>query len=334
MPTDPGAAEVAPTRAEGVALALIIGCAIVLRATFLAQPVRYDEAVTIMAYAREPLVTAASLYDAPNNHVFNSVLAHLASRVAGDTLWAYRLPVFVAGILTVPATWLAGRRLFGPEAGLLGAALAASNFALVLFSTNSRGYAIQTLLFVLLVAASLTLFETRRWRPWLAFGVVGALGFYTIPTMLMGWGGLMLWFLLESAVTRRGWPERALVVRLAITNGVLTVLTLALYAPVFIVSGWRALTQNPWVTPITAGAVVRGAPRMVAETLGSWTTDLPRTAVGLLAIGLVCSLVWPRDTGDVAARPTLARGVLRRGNGGHARRRAGDAVAGPAPAAR
>lgn len=88
-----------------------------------------------------------------------------------------RLPAFIAGVLVVPASYLAARVLYNKRAALLAAALVASSSYLVEYSANARGYSMICLFFMLLPA--LAAYIIRTWSPgvWLPFAVLSVMGF-------------------------------------------------------------------------------------------------------------------------------------------------------------
>src|SRR5207253_11250661 len=112
-------------------IVLAIGAA--LRVLYLAQPIRYDEAVTYMYFVRLPWAEALSTYTYPNNHLFHTLLAKASVTVFGNSPWALRLPAFFAGVLVVPASYLTIRALYGARAALIAAGLVASSGVLILY---------------------------------------------------------------------------------------------------------------------------------------------------------------------------------------------------------
>jgi hypothetical protein len=144
-----------------VALITLAGAA--LRARYLSQPMRYDEAFTYLAYASQPLAKGLARYDYPNNHLLHTLLVHVTTTVFGNHPWSLRLPAYTAGVALVPAWWWAVRGLYPGAAGLLTAGLVAGSSPLVEFSTNARGYMLVALDCALLVGASTALL--RRATP-------------------------------------------------------------------------------------------------------------------------------------------------------------------------
>ena len=119
----------------------------------------------MLTYVERPLGESLVNYSAPNNHLLNTLLAHLSMSLFSNASWAIRLPAVLAGILTIPASFAVGRALDSWEAGLLAAALTASSVRLVGFSAQTRGYALQgvLLLAMVLVAAGTRRATTTAW---------------------------------------------------------------------------------------------------------------------------------------------------------------------------
>src|SRR5687767_1863319 len=122
-------------REHQLALVWLVTIAIAMRALYLGQPMRYDEAVTYMYFVRLPWSEALSTYTYPNNHLFHTLLAKASVTVFGNLPWALRLPAFVAGVLVVPATYMVARAIYGSRPALFAAAIVATSGTLVLYST-------------------------------------------------------------------------------------------------------------------------------------------------------------------------------------------------------
>jgi len=245
-----------------------------LRAWFLSQPMRYDEAHSYLAFV-SPRTMRLFFYGQPNNHVAHSLAVSLSTALLGSEPWAIRLPAFVAGMLLIPATYLCARTVFHPRAGVLAAALVAGSPLLVFYSTNARGYSGMALLSVLLVP--LTLYMVRRESIFaaLVFGLMSALGLYTMPTMFFPMAMLLVWVLF-LAFHDGGLAKTLRLVWL--TAGALLVsgvTTLILYAPVIVMSGLPALLSNSWVTPLSLPEAAQAWPGMVQATWLRYARDVP-----------------------------------------------------------
>jgi hypothetical protein len=266
----------AMARGLGVPLLAVTLLGGAVRAIHLDQPMRYDESHTYLAYASQPWFVAISKYDAPNNHVFHSLLVLASTRLFGDAPWAIRLPAFVAGILVIPVSMLLARRFScsrplkkggrhpraydvprvpdngrasvpffqrpGRGAAVIAGCLVAVSSALIEYSTNARGYTLVTLT---TLTGWLAACELSR-RPNVAAGFLLAasivIGCWTVPTMLYPAAMIAAWTLL-----RRNAPRRAILLSLAAAAAG----TILAYAPVLAVQG---------PMPPGAGGVAAGMP--------------------------------------------------------------------------
>ena len=104
-------------------------------------------------------------------------------------------------MLAVPSAWLAARSLADRSAGVFAAAAVAVLPALVLYSTNARGYMLICLATLLLIWLGDRLLDAERLSQWAAIVVIGALGMWTAPVMLYPLGAMSLWLLVEHART-------------------------------------------------------------------------------------------------------------------------------------
>ncbi|HWC19779.1 MAG TPA: hypothetical protein VG498_22390, partial [Terriglobales bacterium] len=88
-------------------LVFLLSFAAIFRVPLLTQTMRYDEAYTFLQYSSHPFYAALSFYNAPNNHLLNTLLVRVAYLCLGNHPWALRLPAFLAGLCLVPATYFA-----------------------------------------------------------------------------------------------------------------------------------------------------------------------------------------------------------------------------------
>ncbi len=301
-----------------LALLCIILLAVALRLAYLSQPMRYDEAFTFLRFADRPLAEGLTRYDAPNNHLFHTLLVHITTSIFGDSPWAIRLPAFLAGIALVPLVYVVTRQHYNAQAGLLAAGLTASSSVLVEFSTNARGYTLVCCLFVALLGLAHTLKQDAPLPPasrlspplhrmergsggeverksglrvWLTFAILAAIGLYTIPTMLYPLGIVIVWLVLSIWTIQ---PRRTRLFSLLLTLLLTACLTLLLYLPVIAVSGLDSLTGNSWVQPVPWQYFPTHI-RVASETVWLiWNRDIPVPVQALLVVGFLASLVYHR----------------------------------------
>ena len=231
-----------------VILLCIVALAVALRLIFLNQPMRSDESTTFNDFASVPLYIGLANYFAPNNHLFHTLLVHLATRF-GSAEWLIQLPAFLAGIAIIPATYAFGRRLHNKHTALLAAGLVACSSTLIEYSTNARGYTLLTLLFLLAFLLALTLIRSRDLIMWSLFVVFSTLGFFTIPTMLYGYSVIFAWLAASMWICLRGKERLAQLRRLVIASALTGTFTAVLYFPAYAAWGLDAIVGNRWVAP-------------------------------------------------------------------------------------
>jgi hypothetical protein len=287
------------------ALAGIFLLGILVRLDFLFQPMRYDESGTYVHYASEPLYVGLTTYTAPNNHLLNTVLVHVSTAAFGNHPWAIRLPAFVAGILLVPATYLAARLVYGRNAALVAAALVATSSVLIEYSTNARGYMGIALVFVLMVALATHLCRSASPAAWSAFAILAALGFFTIPTMMYAFGAVLVWLTISIAAERRLELVRSRLLPATIGAAALTLL---LYAPVLATSGTSSLFGNSFVESRSWSYFVHHLPTSLDSTFAVWHRDQPQALWIVLALAFVVGLALHRRVSLVRLPP--AAGAL------------------------
>jgi hypothetical protein len=303
---DVGSAARSLPAIDMVGLACLTLFATILRLRFLLQPMRDDEAYTFLAYSSHPFYVALSFYNAPNNHLFHTLLVRLAYLVFGNHAWSLRLPALLAGLCLVPATYAAARSLYRTSGAILAAALVASSSMLIEYSTNARGYGIVCLFFMIIILVGAYALRHQNWAAWLLLAVVSALGFYTIPIMLYPFGGIVVWLLISIAIGNAQPNARSAVAGLSVATILTMLLAGELYSPVLAVSGPKALFANKWVAAGPVAIFLRLLPESLASTWRGWNRDLPMWLAAVLAAGFVISFLFHRRASSLRVPLALA----------------------------
>jgi mannosyltransferase len=95
-----------------------------------------------------------------------------------ESEWFTRFPSVVAAAVAAALVGLLGARLFNPSTGLLAGTLLATNATVVAWSQQTRTYALATLMAVVVTMLFLHAVESDSRRPWIVYGVAGAIGCY------------------------------------------------------------------------------------------------------------------------------------------------------------
>ena len=272
----------------------IIGLA--LRVLNLNRPILYDEAFTFIHYASRSFKYMLAAYSAPNNHIFHTLLVGIAYRLFGGHPWIMRLPAFISGVLGIPVTYLTARRFFTVPQSLAASALFAAAAGFINYSTNGRGYTLIILLALLLANFGALLVEKQSRSALIAYGIAGALGFYTIPVFLYPMAGVSLWVAVTYLTGQDPWHSkwRRLGIFLAVcaASGFLTLL---LYSPVlFFGTGLESIVGNEVVKALSWPEFVDGVGTRIVITWENWMKGISLLEQDMLLGGFLISLVLYR----------------------------------------
>jgi hypothetical protein len=278
-------------------VALITLAGAVLRARYLSQPMRYDEAFTYLACASQPLAKGLAGYDYPNNHLLHTLLVHMTTTVSGNHPWSLRLPAYTAGIALVPAWWWAVRGLYPGAAGMLTAGLVAGSSPLVELSTNARGYMLVALDCALVVCAGTALLRRATPLGWAGLVTLIALGLWTVPVALFPVGAVAAWLGVEALARRPPGGRSRFLAGLALPLVAAGCLTVVLYLPVLRNWGVDAVIGNRFVAPLDQDALLHRLPGSLAATWQLAVRDAPWALVLVLLAGVALGLVGHRRLG-------------------------------------
>jgi hypothetical protein len=177
------------------------------------------------------------------------------------------------------------RRVAGQRVALLGTAWLAVCWPLVHYSANARGYSLQALLVLVALGLTARLRRGATGRAWAGLAIAMALGFWTLPTTLFPFGGLMLWL----AIDRWRDPEcrraRAFWQGWLATGFGTFALTLLLYAPVLLESGATSVVANAYTRPWPTADFVSRALALPLAVWGFWSEVVPRPVALLWLVG-------------------------------------------------
>jgi mannosyltransferase len=159
----------------------------------------------------------------------------------GESEFVLRSLSVLAGVLAVGLVYGLGKRLFDTKAGLIGAALLATNSFHIQYSQEARGYSLMVLLTALSSLFFLRAIERPSRNNWAGYILTSTLAIYTHFFSLLVLGGQWVWLL---SVRRPKIPWRGFLVGV-FAIGMLSV-PLALYA---VTRGTSQISWIPRTTP-------------------------------------------------------------------------------------
>lgn len=272
------------------AIILVTVLAIILRLKFLFYPAHFDEIMSYQRFASSTPWKTVSFYPAPNNHVLHNLFVLFITRWFGGSISCIRMAAFVAGILAIPLTFCLGRRLFDDVTGLFAAGLLAVSSYHIQYSVNGRGYTMIVLATLAAFILADRLRQNRSLLAWFCFILVCTAGFFTIPIMLYPFLGIMLW-LTFSYLAKDISPqyEGRFPLYLVLSGSSVTALTVLLYTPVIIFSGWKALSSNAFIEALSWSQLMQRMPGFLSQVWGTWVRDLPPLFTILIVAGTMLS---------------------------------------------
>jgi uncharacterized membrane protein len=270
----------------------LIALSYLLRSQALAAKFWIDEGLAV-GIAQHPLTDIPSVLREDGAPPLYYLLLHVwIDLIGGDGETRTHAFSLLCALLTIPAGWYAGRRLFGTASAWATAALLATLPFLTYYAQETRMYALAVLIGLLASASFTAVFALRQRSLLPAFVVFGALVAYT-----HNWGLFLLfgcgvaWLTLVAIAEQ---PVRRALVRDGLIGFGLIVLLYAPWLPTLL--DQVGSTGAPWAERPTVEAIVN----ILELTLGGTGTGLAIALVG--SIGLTRM----RKTEPDRARAALA----------------------------
>ncbi len=282
-------------KAGYIALLILMILALLVRLSLLNQSLKYDETGSFLYYAARPFVVIASYYVTPNNHILHTILMRCSYLIFGSEPWAIRLPAYIFGVLCIPAAYAVARRISTRRAALLTAGLVASSSLLIEFSVNARGYTLMVFLFLCVLFLASYLQKNSSTFVWALLALCAALGFYTVPVMAYPFGIAVCWLFLSIIMqhdrVQRFHRLKEMFTALFVTG----LLTAIFYMPVFIVSGWNAMTANRVVLPLSWSSLIKLWPNTAISLWQQLNRDIPPVLqILFVASVIICILFYKK----------------------------------------
>lgn len=217
------------------------------------------------------------------------VLAWLTSQL-GHAPELVRAPSLLAGLATIPASYLLGRRTVGRSAALAATAIVALAPFTIYYSAEARSYGLTMALVVLSTLTMLVAVDTCRTRWWIVYGACSCAAVYSHYTSVFALGAQLLWLLWACPGARR----QAILANLG---------AVVLFLP------WTTGVINDFTSPTSniLSALSPFTPHDVADDLVHWSIAYPyahaplHRVPGTLALILVLMALLVAFTGVATA---------------------------------
>jgi len=281
----------------GLLVVLCIGISV--RAYFLAQPLRYDEAYTFLKFVNGHVVRLFD-YPYPNNHVLHTIFVKFSTMLWGSHPWTIRLPALIAGIASIPLMFCVSRTLLRERSGTFAAVLIAVFPYLVLYSTLARGYSTVVFLTLALIWVAAQTAQAPSIAASAILSIIAAFGLLTIPSMAFAIAGIYLWY--GCLLLINGNKVNRVISRFAVPGAVMTAgFAAVLYTPVIFVSkGIGPLLDNDYIRAQPTAEFISKIYPHAAATLADFSRDIPAAVlisfIALMVIGTYAAAKkgdWP-----------------------------------------
>jgi hypothetical protein len=312
---------------EPVTWAWLFGLAVaaaLVRVVALNQQLWFDEIVTLLDSARDPILRIMTHYGGQNQHMLYSVLAHYSIRLFGEQPWALRLPAVLFGAAGIPALYFFGCLVATKREALFAAALMVINYQHIWFSQNARGYTGMVFWTLLASIFFVRCASNGRNSDCVIYGISAALGIYThlmMAFVVVGHAILYVWLIWSRTRSTGRMPRNSFLPLFGLMLA--GTVSFVLYAPV--IPGIFARTigvagtsvRSEWASPLWAlkemvhglrngagggfFAIIVGGLLLVCGLVSFWRSN--RFVVGLMVFpGLVTAAAvlatshnfWPR----------------------------------------
>lgn len=249
----------------------------------LTVPVSYDEVWTYVTFTNKPFYYCMVYYPFPNNHVLHSLLTNVTEHLPFfDMLFRIRIPSILLALSAWSIAYSFLKKYYSDKVAMFVVAISAVLFRDIYYSFLSRGYILVVLFFVIaLYAAYNIIHKGNRKKDWMFFAISGILGCYAVPSFLYPFATLNLLILIYNYRNLKSQ---------IVWNVVTGFFILVAYTPIFLVSGFKSLADNKFVTmeQRTRLDVLTEMPTFFFEMLEN-LTGLPSVAI-LIALGV--ALIW------------------------------------------
>lgn len=264
-------------------------------------PISYDEAWTYLNFTGKSILSSASYYPAPNNHIFFSVLTNIAHVIPiSDPKIKMRFISILSSVLSSYIFFKLLTRFYSKKISLYTTALFTFSYPVALYSIQARGYEM-LLLFSLIAIYTTVSYIQNAQRKYLVIYLLSIIaGFYTIPTFLYFFASLQLFILCHCLVTK----QIALLKKFMIADLIAGFMVLILYAPVIFINGISAITENPYVKSISFSSVTVQLPAHLFYVL-NWLWGLDKGGELLSVFLIIVLFGMLLQKGNTDRRPAL-----------------------------
>jgi len=142
----------------------IVVFSVALRLPTLGSPLIEDEAISFNRYIDVPWKDLIFNYDDPNQHTLFLLLSKFSIWIFGESEITYRLPSFLASVLSIPLVYQLGLLIKIPSSSaLVSALLMGLSWPHLKYSLEGRSYALTIFLVLVVTYSTVKYLNSSRW---------------------------------------------------------------------------------------------------------------------------------------------------------------------------
>ena len=127
-------------------------------------PLNGDEAKTYLEHVASSPFQLLFQYAGPNQHTLFSILSNTSMRILGEHEVAFRIPVFLAAILSIFLIHRLGQSLWNSTTATIASLLMMGSYHHLIWAQSGRGYALTELLALASVFGTILLLEGKSFK--------------------------------------------------------------------------------------------------------------------------------------------------------------------------
>lgn len=211
----------------------------------LYYPVYIDESQTFIDFTSKGILSSATYYPYPNNHIFFSILTNLTYYLPFDPLINMRIPnLFIGFMSSLLIYWLI-RSLYNHRIAVIPHLFFTFSYFLTFYTVFARGYMIIIFVTIICFACIEKLKKSFQLKYLWIYSIASIIGFYTLPTFLYV-SVSFIFYLLVLFI-----KEKTTFKPLLIAHILIALIVLLLYSPIIYYNGLDAIINNQWTKKLT-----------------------------------------------------------------------------------
>lgn len=231
---------------------------IFIRIYYIIQyPIEYDEAWTYLQFSKNGFLTSLTYYPAPNNHILYSLFTNISFFLPFNNTINLRIPAFIISIITIILFYYICRKLINKNISFLITAIYSTLNPIIFYGVSARGYSLITLAFIICFYASIMLIRNSKktlpiakYSTYLILGSI--IGLFTMPSFIYACLSIYSFVIIYAIINK----NKILILNSTLSSFMTFIISIFLYCPLLIISGFDSVVKNRFVIPVSRHEVL------------------------------------------------------------------------------